>query len=378
MDSLSRGRLITPPCDDNFTTEQKQLWSDNLSDIFEYAIKRTQIEPNVISHFFNPTKKALEDDAQPAEVSWIAFPNQVKVDHPTNNKRWKVADGINKNLNPDQQGRYVQDEYCEWSVEKDPTTLKIKRITFTCEGPEYWEFLAKQDPQKMLNLYRQHISPDIKMEDLMSDGEYNPKNKWNNSTTNGAMHLIQNNNSLGAEIILGGDATVLREKNGQPVDDQKKLIKCSRYGGENRNSDPLIGFTVNQTVRKTHAYITFQNPVGLFFHSLNTAGWVTPDSSDPHNYWKYTRGTSDRPVRAVYEVPSEKGFLVGDIKINGEAIRFGGQIADGIKIKLTAMAERFNQDTPKSFPCKETQPKPTTTMTLAIEKEDIGYSTRYS
>lgn len=34
-----------------------------------------------------------------------------------------------------------QDEYCEWRVERDGATGKIRRVTFTCEPPEYWTAL---------------------------------------------------------------------------------------------------------------------------------------------------------------------------------------------------------------------------------------------
>ncbi|MFO1002308.1 MAG: hypothetical protein U0936_18430 [Planctomycetaceae bacterium] len=41
------------------------------------------------------------------------------------------------------------------------------------------------------------------MEDLLNaDGSYNACNRWNDSTTNGVMHLIRVNNSLAAEIEL--------------------------------------------------------------------------------------------------------------------------------------------------------------------------------
>lgn len=341
---------IKPPCDDGFNTDQLAAWSSGISDIFDEAIQRT-VNPNdqnpapegIKSHFINPTKTKLTDKAVKAVVNWVAFPKLVKLKYPADHTRWKVAD-------ESESGRHVQDEYCEWSVTRTAEG-KIRKVTFTCEGPEYWEFLAKTDPNKVVQLYQKHISSKVKKSDLFSNGQYVPTNKWNNSTTRGAMHLIQRNNTLSAEIILGGDATVLRKHDGQPVTDQQQLIKCSQYGQAGRNSDPLIGFSVNQLVFKNKAFITFDNPVGLFFHSLDTSGWVTPDRTSAQTFWKYTRGTAERPVRAVFEVPSDKGYVVGDIKINDENIKYGGQIADSIRIKLTAVADRFNEDTPKFFPC---------------------------
>ena len=43
-----------------------------------------------------------------------------------------------------------------------------------------------------LQLYRQHISPNVQEDDLFpGGGDYQPINKWNQDTSSGAMHLIQ-------------------------------------------------------------------------------------------------------------------------------------------------------------------------------------------
>ena len=53
-----------------------------------------------------------------------------------------------------------------------------------------------------------------------------------------------------AEIILGAEATVLREDGrGAPVADTNHLICCAGYGGPDRHSDPTIGAAVNSLAR---------------------------------------------------------------------------------------------------------------------------------
>src|SRR5262249_49987488 len=156
----------------------------------------------------------------------------------TNEERWKTADST----------RDVQDEYCEWSVLR--SAGKIKRVTFTCEGPEYWEFLAATAPAVVLKLYQTHIDAVVTQTDIFgTDGNYNPRNKWNNSTIRGAMHLIQTNNSLGAEIELAAGASNTRAPNGALLTDPKQLIDCGRYGQAERHSDPTIGSEVNTLAR---------------------------------------------------------------------------------------------------------------------------------
>ena len=196
----------------------------------------------------------------------------------------------------------------------------------------------------MLQLYQQFISPNVKSADLFQNGKYQPRNKWNNSTTMGAMHLIQRNNTLSAEIELAAAATMVRKKNGQFVTDEQELIECGAYGQGERHSDPHIGAVVNELARQK-ADVTLANPVGLCIGGLSVAGWQTPDGSNALDYWKVVRGTPEKALRAVYEIPAGKGFVVADIKIGGKNIDFGAQIADFITIKLTGLATRIGQST---------------------------------
>jgi hypothetical protein len=53
-----------------------------------------------------------------------------------------------------------QDEYCEWSVVRDPSSNKINRIDFTCENPEYWNTLWMVDPQRVADLYTETLNWD--------------------------------------------------------------------------------------------------------------------------------------------------------------------------------------------------------------------------
>jgi hypothetical protein len=158
------------------------------------------------------------------------------------------------------------------------------------------------------------------------------------------MHLVQRSNTLGAEIELAAAATIVRLRGGAPVTEAQALIACGKYGEPRRHSDPHIGAVVNELARAKHD-ITLANPVGLYIAGLSVAGWQTPDNSDPAAFWTITRGTKEKALRAVYEVPAERGFVVGDIKINGKPIEFAAQITDFIRIKLTGLATRLGQST---------------------------------
>jgi len=253
-------------------------------------------------------------------------------------------------------------EYCEWHALRDPDTQKIVRITFASEPPEYWRALFGDviivdekrsvqfpgDRQRVLELYRKLVSPDVQMEDLIChetipgfavEGGYNIYNKWN--TTHGIMHLCAPPNFLSAEIQLGADATVLRrDGSGDPVVQPEPLICCAQYGGPDRNSDPTIGSSVNALAR-AGAFVTLPNPVGLYMDHIDTTGWETPDGSPAADCVLIVRGRPGMIERLTVEVPAERGFTVGDITIGGVPIRYGGQIAERITVKLIGAAAGF-------------------------------------
>ncbi|MBT2421892.1 hypothetical protein J7F01_14790 [Streptomyces sp. ISL-22] len=316
----------------------RKAWNVFISDTVEKAMKgpdpEAVLNDSPRPQFYNLTATDTAADAKRATIRWTAFPRIIKITSISDIQRWQRADA----------SRDVQDEYCEWSVTRN-TSGKITRVTFTCEGPEYWEILAQTNPGKTFELYRKFISPDVRKEDLFSpSGLYQPRNKWNNSTTHGAMHLVQRNNTLGAEIELAAAATIRRVINGKELTTEQELINCSKYGAAERNSDPHIGAGVNALARQK-ADISLTDPVGLYFDDLSTDGWEAPDGSDPKSYWTYLRGDSEHRVRAVYEVPPDKDFTVGDITIGGNPIEYGAQIADFITIKLTGIACRFGKST---------------------------------
>jgi hypothetical protein len=325
----------------DFSPKQAAAWSDFLSNVFDDRAEGNPPDPldSPRDQFFNPVGVDLAADNVTKAITWSAFPKRIALKFPAGATRWREAD----------RSRDVQDEYCEWSVERDAQG-KVKRVTFTCEGPEYWQFLANSDPVLALSLYQKHISPTVRQEDLFtSAGKYITRNKWNSSTTSGAMHLVQANNTLQAEIELAAAATIIRERSGTILTTEQDLIQCSFYGDKDRHSDPHIGGEVNAIAREK-ALVTLADPVGLYMDGLSTAGWETPDGADAGDFWHVTRGTDGFTVRAVYEVVGHS-YLVGDIKINGKQIQFGSQIAENITMRLTGLAHQFGKAAGKPRGC---------------------------
>jgi hypothetical protein len=315
-------------------------WSATLSGIFDRAAEGDSSNPadSPRAQFFNPLKTEIGPDAVEESVFWVAFPRTVVVGTPVKRERWKKADA----------DRDLQDEYCEWAAERTADG-KVRRVTFTCEVPEYWGALAADSPDRLLALYRKLASPDVQMNDLFDGkGRYDPKNIWNSGPGVPPIHMIQDSNTLGAAVELAAAATIVRIIDGELLTSEQELIKCSGYGVPTRNSDPHIGATVNALARK-RADVTLADPPGLYLNDFTPAGFKTPDGADPKGFWSFTRGRKERWVRGVYEVPPGKGYLVGDITIADQPIQFGGQLADFLSVKIVGSASRIGKSKGKPF-----------------------------
>lgn len=331
-------------------------WSDKMSGFFDQAVVRVKkILKTNPSQFYNPLTTSTDAPSAERIIDWPGFPRALLLKHGADRRKAFVEA---EELVVTPRGTFrPQDEYLEWHVTKNAAG-KITRVDFTCEGPEYWEFLAVNAPGTLLSLYRSLADNQVQLSDLIVNGQYNRRNKWN--TTDGAVHLTHPANTLNAEIFLAGDATVLRKKAGQTLTDADALIQCAKYGEASRSSDPRIGAKVNELARGGFA-ITLKNPVGLYIDGLSSATWKKPDGTPVGNYFRITRGSSGLGLRAVYEVPATETsagapFVVGDITISGAKIEFGGQIAEQVTMKLIGVACRQGQITSPSFACAGTAP----------------------
>jgi hypothetical protein len=299
------------------------------------------------------------------------------------------------------------DEYCEWSVTRD-ANQNITRVDFVCENPEYWYTLWKVDPEKVRELYEQTLNYNVStnqqisvaIEDLqlldpktqqpVIDPEtgraaYNPLNKWNNGPfsvrtgnpsefTGGAMHLTSTPNTLQTELGLAAAATVQRKIGNN---DPQKLICCSQYGQNYRNSDPTIGQSVNQAVQGqgTPNVACLANPVGLYIQIPDFSAYkISPQVKlptgasiddcwqivrglpylidpvtnqyfpgqyyDPHN--PKLQGVGNFILHAVFQIPqtwqdlNPQSITLSDIQIGGQPIQWAGQIAKTFNMALYA------------------------------------------
>lgn len=359
---------------------QEEAWHNAVYGWFESSIayQKSSVKsqdgksPGVVQ-FYNPAKFDPGGPVTDQAISWNAYPKELIKRYGYDRAliegdRLQTLHQFSKELNKPVHFRTMYrplNEYCEWHAVRDPDTQKIVKVTFSAEAPEYWRALFGDeitinkkiivkfpgDCERVLALYRQLVSPDVQMDDLICKetipdvpglpplavkGGYNMYNKWN--TTHGIVHLCSPPNSLAAEIGLGAATTVLRvTTSGKPIVQPEPLICCSLAGGPDRNSDPTIGSSLNALAR-AGAFITLQNPVGLYMDHIDMSGWSGPKNSDVSDCVGIARGTPGMIERLTIEVPSERGFQVGDITIGGAPIVYCGQIAACITVKLIGRA----------------------------------------
>ena len=367
-----------------------QLWNDNVAGFLtasQYGDLWDLVNYGPRPAFYNPLTTSTPANAALAPIPWNAFPGRLQALFPTQSANWNqwadtgnipqvTEDLCNGPISPTPFGpsgpRGWQDEYCEWSVKRDPATNEILSVMFTSENPEYWLSLWHVDPNAVLELYRSLVNPNVTLDDLSlkdsaggfvtdpSNGNqrvYNPLSKWNSGTqtlanSGGAAHLTSSPNTLGAEFDLAAAATIPRvDGNGQPVTAAQPLVCCAKYGQAGRHSDPTIGQAVNSTVNASGQRVlaTLTNPPGLY---MQTPDWtiftsaVIPNASGfASSCWKVVRGRLadpalqndiDRILHATFTIPP--GYKASDLLVNGQPLQYGSQIASAITMKLSATA----------------------------------------
>ncbi|MGB1205164.1 MAG: hypothetical protein ACPG5B_05930 [Chitinophagales bacterium] len=400
--------------------EQNQLnalWSENLDGFIQQGMLsnrwNTTNTPST-TNYYNPVVDNPPSSA--ADIRWGAFPGRLAFNFPT-----ATQDTINKMAdtgvmpsdisdNPCQPDgsksvpyypygpRGWQDEYCEWAVTRNAAG-KITRIDFTCENPEYWNSLWEIDPSKVLELYRSILSkPQITLEDLSVTGitnpitggpVYNPLNKWNsgtvsNETTGGAIHLTSTPNTIQTEIGLATASTIQRNNpDGTtfwPSSQFNPLLCFAQYGQKDRNSDPNIGGSVNNFVTNSFV-LTLADPPGLYIQTPVFTNYATPDDTDPASFWTVLRGSDTLSTQdgtslpgnfilhAVFQVPDDKDYVVGDITIEGKNIDWGSQVAATFHMQIVASA--YTGTTPSGYGAVgETTPENTFAQPLQLFYKD--------
>lgn len=281
-----------------------------------------------VGEFYNPTTKDVDLVGERALV-WMGFPRRVMVEQQRDDRReaFRLADEFTIG------DRRRQEEYLEWRA--DSTAGKITKVTFTCEVPEYWRTLFQHEPNVVVHLYRQLTGDSsIVQADLMSGGAYNKDNVWN--TTKGIVHLRvdQLANTLDAALGLARGSAAIGTGGAHYRDNYELQQDTSQ---QPTSADPRVTMDSNAVVRRNLS-VTARDPIGLYIAGWDDTGWTKPDGKPAGNYWRIVRGVPGAALRVEYEAPASEGFVVGDIRIGGRLIEFGGQIAEHLTVTIVGIA----------------------------------------
>jgi hypothetical protein len=419
-----RPLTLSPPAGLPEMDGQDDVWIDYLGRQFKQEIRyiRERYDPKaalvdgaIPVQLVDPTEGPVPADAVPHAITWSGFPRKLLIQERAGDV---VAHASAERLRTSRTSLYTADgepyelsyragdEYLEWRADHDEQG-RLRRITFTCEPPDYWSVVAQgypspffmlpgnQTPKRRRNAgrmdrvlarYRELVGPDVHAEDLVFEqdmydrparlgrrlmfraGEYNPWNTWN--IDKGIVHLSHPANTLGEEIELVGDATVLRcTASGRLLRAAKCLLCCGGFGDINRSSDPAIGAAVNELARAGYA-LTIADPIGLYISHLEDTGWTRPDGAPaPAGCWRIERMAAGAPglagtargVRAVFEVPEgeiyddggvRRPLTVGDLRIGGTPIRYAGQVAEAVRMVLVLAAWPMTGRMPRPVCCE--------------------------
>ncbi|EHL03007.1 hypothetical protein M7I_0978 [Glarea lozoyensis 74030] len=297
-----------------------------------------------LTQFFNGTLVPYDTTQQPAAITWIGFPNLVAVKFGgSDDLRWKVADS----------SRIFQDEYLEWSLSRDANN-NIATVVFTCEAPEMNDL--DLSPTEEADLFLTPFDDPTNRQKWL----YNPTNPYNFGTNTGKIiHLIQPANTLGAEIDIAAQATVIRkDSKGQVVTNSDQLIKCSKYGNPNRNSDPTIGSQINGLARQGNS-LSISDPVALYMHKfdsgkfrLDASGNRDGDSDNmipvPESWFEFQRGDIKKSQGLRLRIQNNTGLKTNDgsrlltvsdlfDKSKSVYVNYGAQFADYITMGVAGV-----------------------------------------
>lgn len=281
--------------------------------------------------FYDPSETNVDVLAERLLV-WMGFPRALLAVNHRDDRRAAFTAG---------EVRAVQEEYCEWRVTRRADG-KITKVVFATETPEYWEHLWVADRARVVALYRALVSPAVVEADLLittppaawtpviTDGTgqfYDRHNRWN--TADGIVHFIQVINTLDAALGLAQGSV-----NSAPARDGYEMPPVAQT-----SVDPRVRYDVGTLSRKGLS-VTVREPVGLYITGWDDTGWTKPDGSPVDNYWRIVRGSPGTVLRLEYEVPAAAGFVVGDIRIGGRPVEFGGQLAEHVTCMIGGVAGR--------------------------------------
>ncbi len=356
-------------------SKKVKFCADTTQAILDYLPPNPNSNSKAVAQFYNPATQNVRGPAFEQAIAWNAFPSEltrrfgraralVEAD-----RVWPLRSdtgfALDQKLLTERVTRNSlffrpQSEYCEWRVDREPGTGRMRQVTFTSEAPEYWQFMFGQwclDPVEnlklqryVLELYRELVDRAVQPGDLLGNGlskgamrrartminSYNINNRWN--TTHGIAHLTCPSNSLPAEIDIAANSTLLLSNAADKLMTYPDAICCGGgFGNPNRRSDMAIVGSINALARQG-MMITLANPAGICMDHIDTSNWQLPGGIAARDCWQIVRGSEGSIVRLVVKMPPRSAYTLSDLVIAGEPLLYGGQLAECVTVRLIVEA----------------------------------------
>ena len=337
------------------TSEQTEAWGERVSSCVLDATNAYGIPPQLVG---------VQDTraTQTAITDWTAFPKRVG-DCLTSGETgllldWRTSKG--------DEGRRFQEEYAEWRVSRAPDG-RIVRFELTTELPEYWVWLAGEDPAGTLELVGS-CAGEERLATRHIYGELDPFNRSlgpveranafagemlgdGESPYNNGLRAIccmrQPTNTLDALVGLAVASAHPRLARDPSTDELRcanaaEIIPLLDGAAEiGRNSDPVIVEHLARLAGEGRL-IGFDGPPAVHVGGVQLERLSTPDGETvPADWFSLQRLTNvgSEPVlaqRLTFTVPPGQGLLIGDMidMATGRRITSGAQLAELVQLVL--------------------------------------------
>jgi hypothetical protein len=300
-------------------------------------------------------------DSARVSVEWIGFPERL-ASCLTRRRSLQLLDAESGSPG----GRNVQEEYLEWRVVCDGSS--IRRIELTTELPEYWAFLAGCKPERLLELIaefadEEQLDPDAVFgranaldrevsaaererafrENMLETGT----NPYNDGTRAICCMRHQSNTLYSLATLAAAASTPqlvidsLDRRRRSPNCNESIGLLLAGLAEPGRASDPLLVERFAQLAFEGRE-VALDWPVGVYMQHVEPGRLFRPDGRRvPQEWFQFSRGCvacdgQRRYQRLIFEVPAELGFAISDLidTATGRRIEFGGEIADLVGVTL--------------------------------------------
>jgi hypothetical protein len=338
------------------TPAQHAAWRKRIAASVSHAILTYGASANLIGYEDRrPTRTVITD--------WTAYPRRVSACLGASQAGllldWRSCDG-------DEGRRRLQEEYAEWRVFRAPDG-RIARFELTTELPDYWVWLAGENPTRTLELVGQFAGDDeVDVREVY--GKLDPFNdtaspaeragafakemlgQGGSAYNNGVRAICcmrQPSNTLGALMCLAVAAArprLVRDPRTKELrpGNAAEIVPLLKGAAEiGRNSDPVIVEHLGRLASEARL-IGFDGPPAVHVGGVQHDRLAGPDGAAIPEAWfsveRLTNAGAEPTLgqRLTFEVPVGEGFLVGDLTdiATGQPITVGAQLAELVQLVL--------------------------------------------